>query len=69
MELCTPSAVLRTGAADPKAQQSCVPATAPRAKVIKQLSVCPSVRQPVCLSVFSVQSEYIEFRWSGERKY
>ena len=53
----------------PKAQQSCVPATAPRAKVIKQLSVCPSVRQPVCQSVLSVQSEYIEFRWSGDRKY
>ena len=50
----------------PKAQQSCVPATAPRAKVMKQLSVCPSVRQPVCLSVFSVQSEYIGIFLSQE---
>ena len=39
MELSTPSAVLWAGAADPTAQQSCVPATAPRTKVTKFLSL------------------------------
>ena len=34
-ELCTPCAGHRPGAADPIAQQSCVPATAPRTKIRK----------------------------------
>ena len=38
-ELHTPCAGLRPGAADPTAQQSCVPATAPRTKVTKFLSL------------------------------
>ena len=39
MGLCTPCAGTRPGAADPTAQQSCVPATAPRTKVTKFLSL------------------------------
>ena len=36
MELCTPCAGLRPGAADPTAQQSCEPATALRTQVTQQ---------------------------------
>ncbi len=39
MELCTPCAGTRPGAADPTAQQSCVPATAPRTKVTTRVLV------------------------------
>ena len=38
-EFHTPCAGTRPGAADPTAQQSCVPATAPRTKVTKLLTL------------------------------